>query len=142
MAKAMIDARLKGRRHFRARLRNQTPNPRTAKAKGARPPLKSGCAMADVLAENVTVALTGALLGVTIAGLKLHETPEGNPEQTKVTAASKPLTGVTVILAVAGVELVSVPLAGLIESEKSGGGAEMVTVTAGEVLIQKLAPLP
>ena len=142
MAKAMIDTRPRRARHFRARRRNQRPNPRTARVKGARPPLKSGRAMADVLPENVTVVLTGAPAGVTVAGLKLHETPEGSPEQAKVTAASKPLTGATVMLAVAGVELVSVPLPGLIDSEKSGAGAEMVTVTAAEVLPLKLVSPP
>lgn len=99
--------------------------------------------MADVLAENVTVVLTGAPAGVTFAGLKLHDRPEGSPEQAKVTAASKPLTGVTVMLAVAGAEPVSVPLPGLIDSEKSGGaGAEIVTVTPAEMLPLKLVSPP
>lgn len=143
IAMAIIESRPKRRRHFRVRLRNQRPNPRAAKVKGARPPLKSGPAMADVVPENATVVLTGAPAGVTFAGLKLHEMPGGSPEQAKVTTASKPLTGVTVMLAVAGVELVSVPLPGLIDSENSGGGgAEIVTVTAAEMLPLKLVSPP
>ncbi len=143
MAKAITDKRTKRRRRFCARLRNQKPNPRAAKVKGTRLPFDAGRSMADALPENVTVALSGAPAGVTVAGLKPHDTPEGNPEQAKATAVSKPFVGVTVMLAVAGVELVSVPLPGLIDSEKSGGGgAETVTVTAGEVLPSKLLSPP
>lgn len=81
-------------------------------------------------------------MGVTVAGLKLHATPEGRPEQAKLTDALKPLAGVTVSDAVAGLELVSVPLAGLMESEKSGAGAVIVTVSAADVLPLKFESPP
>ena len=85
----------------------------------------------------MTVVVADDPVGVTAAGLKLHETPVGRPEQAKLTDALKPFTGVTVSDAVAELELVSVPLAGLMESEKSGAGAVTVTVSAADVLLLK-----
>jgi len=52
------------------------------------------------------------------------------------------LTGVTASVAVAGAELVSVPLVGLMFNEKSGTGTVMVTVTADEVEAAKAALPP
>ena len=52
------------------------------------------------------------------------------------------MTGVKVSVALAGAEPVSVPLVGLMLNEKSGGGAVMVTVTAVEVDLAKLALPP
>jgi hypothetical protein len=88
--------------------------------------------------EKLTVVLIAAPAGVRVEGLKLQPTPEGRPEQLKLTVPAKAFTGVTVSLADAGVDLVSVPLVGLIVSEKSGGGAaDMVTVTVLEVEAEK-----
>jgi hypothetical protein len=78
------------------------------------------------------VVLAGDPAGVTVAGLKLQETPDGRPEQAKLTVLLKPLTGVTVAVVEAEAEPDSVPLAGLMEREKSGAGAVMVTATALE----------
>ena len=83
--------------------------------------------------------LTAAPAGVTVDGLKLHDRPDGSPEQAKLIVLLKPLAGVTVTVAVAGEELLSVPLAGLTEAEKSGTGAVIVIVTAEEVEALKLA---
>ena len=52
---------------------------------------------AAIEAEVVTVSVveTAAPEGVTVAGEKLHDAPEGSPEQLNETAASKPFAGVT-----------------------------------------------
>jgi hypothetical protein len=83
-----------------------------------------------MLLEKLTVVVSGAPAGVSVAGLKLHVAPDGRPEQVKLIAELNPFTGVTVKVADAG----AVPLAELIDREKSaGGGAVMVTVTAMDV---------
>jgi hypothetical protein len=89
----------------------------------------------------VTVVVEAAAPeGVTVAGLKAHPTPEGRPEQAKVTVELKPFEGVTEMVAVADDDLVSLPLPGLIERAKSAdGGAVMVTATAEEADMAKLA---
>jgi hypothetical protein len=88
----------------------------------------------------VTVVVAAAVPeGVTEDGLKEQVMPE---EQPKETAALKPLIGVTVRVALTGAALVAVPLAGLIESEKSGtGAAVMVILTADDTEAAKL-PAP
>jgi hypothetical protein len=76
--------------------------------------------------------------GTTIDGLKLQMTPAGKPEQAKVTGELKPLLGVTFRVAAAGIDFVMVPLAGLIDKEKSGVGAgAIVTETPLEVEAEK-----
>jgi hypothetical protein len=67
--------------------------------------------------EKLTAVLIAAPAGATVAGLKLHATPDGSQEQLKLTEPVKALMGVTVSVADAGVALVSVPLVGLIASE-------------------------
>jgi hypothetical protein len=92
-----------------------------------------------MLLEKLTVVLSGAPAGVSVAGLKLHDAPVGRPEQAKLIAALNPFTGVTVKVAEAG----AVPLAGLIATEKSaGGGAVMLTDTALDVDEEKAVDPP
>jgi hypothetical protein len=81
--------------------------------------------------------------GVTVAGLKLQETPAGNPVQAKVTAELKPLAGATLRVAAEGANLESVREPGSTETEKSaGGGGLTVTVTALDVeSVKLLSPL-
>jgi hypothetical protein len=96
--------------------------------------------IAVAVPEKVTVDVAAAPDGVIVAGLKLQLTPVGKPEQVKLTAELNPLLGVTVRVAVAAVEPVSDPLAGLIEIAKSGVGALIVSVSELEVDAAKLAP--
>ncbi len=42
--------------------------------------------------------LTGAPLGVTLAGVKVQVTPEGNPEQPRLIGSLNPPAGVSVIV--------------------------------------------
>ena len=81
----------------------------------------------------MTVDVSAAPAGVSVAGLKVHPTEAGRPEQAKLTVPVNPLTGVTVSVALAAAVLVSVPLPGLTPSVKSGAGAVMVTGTALDV---------
>ena len=112
---------------MRARARSQLPNPKARKTSGAGLSPRRGCAIAAMPPEKLTVLLSGAAAGVSVAGLKLHAAPDGRPEQAKLIVELNPFTGVTVKVADAG----AVPLAGLIVREKSaGGGAVIVTVTA------------
>jgi hypothetical protein len=57
---------------------------------------------AAVVAAVVTVSVVevAAPDGVTVAGAKLHNVPEGNPEQLNETAELNPFSGVTEIVAV------------------------------------------
>lgn len=95
---------------------------------------------AAVLPEKVTVVFAADPEGVTVAGLKAQVTPVGRPAHAKFTAELKPLLGVIVKVAVAADEPVSVPLAGVIDTAKSGVGALMVTVIGLDVEVEK--PLP
>jgi hypothetical protein len=46
----------------------------------------------------LTVLVTGAPLGVTLAGVKVQVTPWGNPEQPRLMGELKPPAGVSVIV--------------------------------------------
>jgi hypothetical protein len=59
--------------------------------------------------------------GVTVAGEKLHDAPEGNPEQLNETAALNPFKGATEMLIVALCPAVTLNDAGDAASEKSAG---------------------
>lgn len=118
---------------MRSRENRKTPNPSAAKrAEGPRR-LAAGWAIADAVPEKVTVVVTADPEGVTVAGLKLQLTPVCRPEHAKLTAELKPLLGVIVTVAVAEEEPVSDPLKGLIDTEKSGVGALIVTETGLDV---------
>jgi hypothetical protein len=57
---------------------------------------------ATVVLLRVMVVVTGAVVfGVTLAGLKLHDTSAGSPTHANVTAESNPFTGVIEMVAVA-----------------------------------------
>ena len=89
--------------------------------------------------EKLTVVLSGDPVGVSVVGLKLHDAPDGRPEQAKLIVELNPFVGVTVKVAEAG----AVPPAGLIEREKSaGGGAMIVTVTALDIDAEKTVEPP
>jgi hypothetical protein len=62
---------------------------------------------------------------VTVAGEKLHDAPEGNPEQLNETAESNPFSGVTdnVVFVLSPVTTVREPEA--TATEKSGAGGTM-----------------
>ena len=54
--------------------------------------------LALVLAVRVSVVEAAAPDGVTVAGEKLHDVPESNPEQTNETAELNPFSGVIEIV--------------------------------------------
>lgn len=81
----------------------------------------------------VRVVVTAFPLGVILAGLKLQVEFAGNPEQVKVVAALKPLSGVTVTVVVVVAPLVMLALDEDRESVKLGIGAVTTTVTAPEI---------
>jgi hypothetical protein len=59
-----------------------------------------GRAALAVVVVTVSVVEAAAPEGVTLAGAKLHDAPEGSPEQLSETAEVNPLCGVTVVVAV------------------------------------------
>ena len=71
---------------------------------------------------TVTVVETGAPLGVTVGGEKLHDVPEGSPEQLKTTAELNPFRGVTAIVIKPLFPGAKVSDAGEAAIEKSEGG--------------------
>jgi hypothetical protein len=80
------------------------------------------------LAAVVTVSVVEAAEpdGVTVAGEKLHDAPEGNPEQLNETAELNPFRGATEILVVPFCPAVTLSDAGEATTEKSGAGRLMV----------------
>ena len=78
----------------------------------------------------VRVEVAAAPLGVTLAGLNEQVEKLGSPLHARFVAALKPFVGVTVTVNIAFVPLVTVPLVGVNEREKSGGPAVTTTVTA------------
>jgi hypothetical protein len=68
----------------------------------------------------VRVDVAAAVLGVTEAGLKVHDANEGRPEHASVVAAEKPFVGVMLTVAVAEAPFETVVLAGDSEMEKAG----------------------
>jgi hypothetical protein len=83
-------------------------------------PLRTSDAL-NFAVDTVTVVEAAVPDGVTVAGEKLHDAPEGNPEQLKETAEVKPPCGVTLTVAVPLWPPVTVIDAGVEASEKSGG---------------------
>jgi hypothetical protein len=81
----------------------------------------------------VRVDVTGEPLGVTLGGASVQLNPDGSPLQESATFWLNPLAGVTVMVLVPGMDLVTVTLAGLAESVNVPE-AVIVTCTAGEVL--------
>ena len=88
--------------------------------------LRSAAVVVDVVTVSVVEAVPPE--GVTVDGEKLHEAPEGNPEQLKETAELKPLRGETVREVVPLCPAVTVNDAGEAAMEKSGTGRLMVYV--------------
>lgn len=130
---------------MRANRRNPKPNATETNGPNRGPDRapEFGCAFATDVTPNVTVVFTADPAGVRVAGLKPHARYDGWPEQAKLTVPVKLLIGVTVSVAFTGAELVSVPLLGLMVSEKSGGGGTvMVTVTAADVEPEKAVAPP
>lgn len=72
------------------------------------------------------VVEAAAPAGVTVAGEKPHDAPEGNPEQLNETAELNPFTGVTVNLVAPFCPAVTVNAVGLAAKVKSGAGRLMV----------------
>jgi hypothetical protein len=78
---------------------------------------------AAFVAEVATVRVVGAATtyGVTVAGEKLHDAPEGRPEQANETAALNPFAGTTATVVVPLSPAITVIAAGVAAMEKSGG---------------------
>jgi hypothetical protein len=125
--------KLNSARYLRNRASIRHPMPMARLTSGAGRPPVWVCTFAAAEAANVTVDVIADPAGVSVAGLKLHPTEAGRPVQAKLTVPVNPFSGVTVSVAVAGTELVSVPLPGLMPKVKSGAGAVMVTGTALDV---------
>ena len=122
-ASSSADAALNCTRYLLQLVISSRPHPIPARETGQRIRLPSFLAAVRV-PEIVIWLVTAEPAGITDAGLNAHASPEGKPEQARLTALLNPFDGVTVTVAVADVDFVSVPLAGVIESEKSGVGAE------------------
>jgi hypothetical protein len=76
-----------------------------------------------VVVEALTVSVEASAPDrVVMRGEKLHDAPEGNPEQVNETDALNPFAGVTETVAVPLCPPVIVIEAGEISTEKSGGG--------------------
>ena len=82
--------------------------------------------LALALAVRVSVVETAVPDGVTVAGEKLHDVPESNPEQLNETAVLNPFSGMTEIVVVPLCPAVTVRDAGEAVTEKSGPDRLMV----------------
>jgi len=106
--------------------------PKRQRARAMVVPGKSGVELgrrAEDLKGTLTVkaVVPGPAVGVTVAGVKAQEDPEGSPEQAKLTAELKPLMGVTVRPTVPESEPAGIVSAdGLIAIVKLGGTMLMV----------------
>jgi len=76
--------------------------------------------------ETVSVVVAAAPDGVTVVGEKLHEAPDGKPEQLNETAEANPFCGVTVTVVFPGCPDEMVSDAGATATAKSAGGRLMV----------------
>jgi hypothetical protein len=81
---------------------------------------------AAAVVETVSVVEAAAPDGVTVVGEKLHEAPDGSPEQLNETAEANSLCGVTVTVVFPGCPYEMVRDVGDAATEKSGGGRLMV----------------
>jgi hypothetical protein len=133
---------LKRKVYLRLRVSSQKPKPNAAMLIGARRVPAPGRELAVAELEKLTTVLIADPAGVSVAGLKPQATPDGRPEQAKLTMPVKPLIGVTVTNAKTGFDSAAVPLDGLMESEKSGGGAVMAIVSAFDVEAAKVVLPP
>jgi hypothetical protein len=99
----------------------------TANAASGKSGCRFPCSIADVaVVVTVTVVVAAAgLAGVTVAGEKLHVSPAGNPEQANETAEVNPPCGVTETVAVPLLPAVTLSVAGVAATEKSGGTLRM-----------------
>lgn len=87
------------------------------------PPCLFICACPDIAIVNCDVVALPE--GVTVAGLKEHTAPAGKPEHAKLTAESKPLSGVTVRIAIPPVPELTVSALCEIFNVKLGEGISM-----------------
>jgi hypothetical protein len=86
------------RRFFHPKQHNTPPSAVTGNHGG--PLLWRRAALAVVAVLTVSVVEAVAPDGVTLAGVKLHDAPEGSPEQLSETAEVNPSCGVTIVVAV------------------------------------------
>src|ERR1700743_1664544 len=77
---------------------------------------------AELAAAMVRVVLTATPVGVTVCGEKEQLSPEGSPEQVKLTACVNPFWGVTVKVTFADAPALIVVTPGEAESENDAGG--------------------
>jgi hypothetical protein len=93
---------------------------------GNRGPDAGRIAAAVLEAFNVRLDEAGVPDGVTVGGEKLHEVPDGSPEQVNETAELNPLTGVIETMLVLLCPAITVNVVGEAATEKSGVGRLMV----------------
>ena len=79
----------------------------------------------------VTVLMTGAPAGVTVAGLKAQVVPEGNPEQLNLIGRLNPFSGIKVTVRIDGCPGMRLMVSLLTTMAYSG--AETVTITTVEL---------
>ena len=96
----------------------------------------SGSELTFCDAETVSEVVATPPLGVTVAGAKVHVTPEGRPEQLKVVADANPFCGVTEILAVPDCPRAMVRELGETVTEKVTGGKLMVYAAEATGLVE------
>ena len=82
--------------------------------------------LALMLAARVIVVEAAVADGVTVAGEKLHDVPEGNPEQLNETVELNPFSGATEIVAFPLCPAVTVRDVGEAIREKSIAGRSIV----------------
>jgi hypothetical protein len=75
---------------------------------------------------TVSIVEAAAPEGVTLAGAKLHDAPEGSPEQLSETAEANPPCGVTVVVTVPLCPALTVSDVGETEAEKLCAGRLIV----------------
>lgn len=95
----------------------------------------NGCCTAPTVepAAMVNCVETALPAGVTCAGLKLHDTPDGSPEHAKLTAELKPFVGVTVTVVVPWL---------LDWMVSDAGETPMVKLGAGRLMVNAAEPMP
>ena len=120
------------------RRRFLNPKQKSATARtdpGNRGPDAGWIAAAVVEAFNVSIDEAGAPGGVTVGGEKLHEVPEGNPEQVNETAELNPLTGETETMLELLCPAITVNDVGELAMEKSGVVRLMLNAALAEALL-------
>ncbi len=113
----------KQRRFFQPKQHKTAPS--AVKGNNGCPPWRRA-ALAVVAVVTVSVVEAAAPEGVTVAGEKLHDAPEGSPEQLNETGEANPPCGVAVVIAVPLCPAGTVSAAGETATENPCAGRLMV----------------